>query len=378
MNLYFDNAATSHPKPEKVVKAAENYLRDIGGNPGRGSHKNSLDAGRMLLRLREKLSALFNVNDPTRIAFTFNATDALNMAVKGFVKEGEHVIYTAMEHNSVLRSVTGLTGRKIITSSMIPCSREGEPDIAFLKSELKPETSLLVINHASNVCGRIMPIREMIAIAHRNGTKVLIDAAQTAGALPIDVQKEEIDMLAFCGHKSLLGYQGTGGLYVREGIDLNFWREGGTGSFSEKEFQPEMMPDRLEAGTHNCTGLAGLLAGVEFIEENGVDNIRKHEMSIREYLVNSLLEIPGIEVIGTADKENYVAVVSFLIHGLDCGEAGSRLDDQFGISCRTGLHCAPFAHRALGTFPEGTIRVSPGFFTDKKDIDYLTAALKLL
>ncbi|HOA35494.1 MAG TPA: aminotransferase class V-fold PLP-dependent enzyme [Bacillota bacterium] len=375
-NLYFDNAATSWPKPEPVYGAAEIFMRQMSGNPGRTGSTRTIEADRLVYQTRAALARLFHAPDPSRIVFALNATDALNMAIKGIIEPGDHVLFTAMEHNSVLRPLGGLKKAGLISATMIPCSKEGATDLDFLEKAFKPRTRLLIVNHASNVCGTIAPIDELIAIAHRRGAFVLVDAAQSAGVLPIDVQASQIDLLAFTGHKGLLGPAGTGGLYVRPGLDLKPWREGGTGSFSEMDLQPESMPERLEAGTLNSPGLAGLLEGVKFIEEMGLDQIRNREMELYAYLRDKLSRIPGIELYSPEDPSRCAAVLSLVMKDIDCGELGYILESAYGILCRTGLHCAPMAHRALGTFPEGTVRLSPGYFTRKEDIDYLYGALE--
>ncbi len=375
LNLYFDNAATSWPKPEAVYKAAEIQMREACGNPGRSGHTRTLEADRLIYRTREAAARLFNISDPARVVFTYNATDALNIALKGFLKAGDHVLYTAMDHNSVLRPLGRLRRDELITSTMIPCSDQGYPDLDYLEHSYRPETSLLVINHASNVTGAIAPLSDMIASAHKRGIKVLVDAAQTAGVVPIDTQKEEIDFLAFTGHKGLLGPTGTGGLYVSSGLDLNPLREGGTGSQSEMDLHPASMPERLEAGTLNSSGLAGLLEGITFILNTGVEEIQKSESHLRQYLYTKLQSINALTLYGPGDSGQAAAVVSFTLENADSGEIGYILESSYGILCRTGLHCAPLAHQAIGTFPEGTVRLSPGFFTAEKDIDYLVNAL---
>ena len=375
LNLYFDNAATSWPKPEAVYKAAEIQMREACGNPGRSGHTRTLEADRLIYRTREAAARLFNISDPARVVFTYNATDALNIALKGFLKAGDHVLYTAMDHNSVLRPLGRLRRDELITSTMIPCSDQGYPDLDYLEHSYRPETSLLVINHASNVTGAIAPLSDMIASAHKRGIKVLVDAAQTAGVVPIDTQKEEIDLLAFTGHKGLLGPTGTGGLYVSSGLDLNPLREGGTGSQSEMDLHPASMPERLEAGTLNSSGLAGLLEGITFILNTGVEEIQKSESHLRQYLYTKLQSINALTLYGPGDSGQAAAVVSFTLENADSGEIGYILESSYGILCRTGLHCAPLAHQAIGTFPEGTVRLSPGFFTAEKDIDYLVNAL---
>ncbi len=376
LNLYFDNAATSWPKPEAVYRAPEIQMREASGNPGRSGHTRTLEADRLIYRTREALGRLFNISDPSRVIFAYNATDALNIALKGFLKKGDHVLFTAMEHNSVLRPLARLREDGIIDTTMIPCSKEGLPDLDYLEQAYHSNTSLLVVNHASNVTGTIAPLEAIIASAHKRGAKVLVDAAQTAGVIPVDVIKDRIDILAFTGHKGLLGPTGTGGLYVKPGIDLKPLREGGTGSQSESDRHPESMPERLEAGTLNSSGLAGLLEGVNFILDQGLENIRQVEEGLRGYLWEKLEDIGGITLYGPGHVPGQtVAVTSFTVDGADCGEIGYILESTYGILCRTGLHCAPLAHQATGTFPAGTVRLSPGYFTGKKDIDYLVDAL---
>lgn len=375
-NLYFDNAATSWPKPETVYKAAETQMRQMCGNPGRSGHTRSLDADRLIYRTREAIAAIFNAADPARIIFALNATDALNIALKGFLTAGDHVLFTSMEHNSVLRPLGRLRQDGLISTTEIPCSAEGFPDLDFLEKAYRPDTRLLVVNHASNITGTIAPLKRMISSAHERNVYVLVDAAQTAGTIEIDVRADSIDLLAFTGHKSLLGPTGTGGLYVRPGLNLRPLREGGTGSQSEIDLHPENMPERLEAGTLNSSGLAGLLEGVAFIQQEGVRNIRTHEKHIRSYLYDQLKNIEGIKLYGPEDSDSASCIVSFTLDNVDCGEIGFILENSFGILCRTGLHCAPLAHKAIGTFPEGTVRLSPGYFSSQKDIDYLIEAIK--
>jgi len=375
LNLYFDNAATSWPKPEAVYKSAEKQMRNVCGNPGRSGHTRTLEADRILYQARELVANLFNLSDPSRIVFTLNATDALNMAIKGVVEPGDHVIHTAMDHNSVLRPLGKLKMEGNITATVVPCSGQGYPDLDFLEKACKKTTKLLIVNHASNVTGTRAPLKEMVEIARNQGIHILIDSAQTAGSLNLDAKKLNPDMIAFTGHKSLLGPTGTGGLYVRKGLQLKTLREGGTGSHSELDLHPQEMPERLEAGTMNSTGIAGLSEGIRFINEVGLENIRIHEENIRHYLYEKLSVIPGIKLYGPPLKEHCQPVISFTLPRIDCGELGFILENSYGILCRTGLHCAPLAHQAIGTFPQGTVRISPGYFTKYKDIDYLVHAL---
>lgn len=375
LNYYFDNAATSWPKPEKVYRAPEKQMRHACGNPGRSGHTRTLEADRLLYRTREAVAKLFNVGDPARIVFALNATDALNIAIKGCLSKGDHAIYTAMEHNSVLRPLGGLQRNGFISATMVPCSEKGYPDLEFLESAYQAGTRLLVINHASNVTGSIAPLEAMVKSAHKHNVIVLVDAAQTAGSHKIDAAALGIDMIAFTGHKSLLGPTGTGGLYVRRGLDLKPLREGGTGSQSELDQHPQIMPERLEAGTLNNAGLAGLLEGLKFINSKGIETIQAHEQKLRSYLYNRLKELPNVKTYGPSSDEPASSIISFTINNTDCGEIGFILENNYGILCRTGLHCAPLAHKAIGTFPQGTVRLSPGYFTTNTDVDYLIGAL---
>lgn len=376
LNLYFDNAATSWPKPEAVYDAPGRQMRQAAGNPGRSGHTRTLEADRLLYKARETLAALFNAPDPGRIVFALNATDALNIAIKGLLETGDHVLFTAMEHNSVLRPLGRLRQDGLISTTMIPCAKTGQPDLDYLESAYRENTRLLIVNHASNVTGSIAPLDRLIASAHGRKVIVLVDAAQTAGAIPIDVQGLNIDMLAFTGHKGLLGPTGTGGLYVRKGLDLKPLREGGTGSQSESDIHPLSMPERLEAGTLNSAGLAGLLEGVNYIRARRIESIQQEEQELRSYLWERLAELPGISLYGPHGGEAAVSVVSFTVGGADCGEIGHVLESAYGILTRTGLHCAPHAHQTIGTLPEGTVRLSPGPFTRKVDVDHLINALQ--
>lgn len=373
--FYFDNAATSWPKPENVYTAAEKYLKNICGNPGRSGNTFSLEADRLMYTAREQLAHFLSVSNPSAVVFTLNATDALNIAIKGILKFGDHVIFTAMEHNSVLRPLGRLRSEGYISTTMVPCDNEGNPDLKFLEDSFCENTKLVICNHASNVFGTKLPVKTITEISHRKGAFVLIDAAQTGGILPVYPEDIDADFIAFAGHKGLLGPPGTGVLYVKETINLQPLREGGTGSHSEHDLQPEIMPERLEAGTMNGPGLAGLIEGIKFINETGLENIRKHELSLLMYLKEGLAKINGVSLHGPSDTENSAAVLSFTMEGLDSGEIGDLLESSFGIICRTGLHCAPLAHKALGTFPEGTVRLSPGYFTTKQDIDHVVDAI---
>lgn len=377
--IYFDNAATSWPKPAAMMAAMINYNEVIGGSPGRSGHQRSLDAGRIILEAREALAELFGCNDSLRIAFTKNATEALNIALSGILNPDDHVITSSMEHNSVMRPLRYLEAQGV-KLSVVSCSADGILDPEDVRAAIRPRTRLLVVTHASNVTGTIQPFAELGEIARRHGILFCVDAAQTAGALPIHVNEMAIDLLAFSGHKSLFGPQGTGGLYVREGLEkqLRPLMTGGTGSRSEFEGQPDFMPDKYESGTPNTIGLAGLGAGVRFVLAEGVEAIRSKEEGLTTRFLAGLAALPGVTVYGPPDAANRTAVVSFNIAGVSPSAAALELDEHFGILCRPGLHCAPAAHRTIGTFSQGTIRFGFGYFNREEEIDLALEAVRSL
>ncbi|MEW5957496.1 MAG: aminotransferase class V-fold PLP-dependent enzyme [Chloroflexota bacterium] len=374
--IYFDNAATSWPKPESVAAAMTHYLRDIGGSPGRSGHRLALEAGRMVLQARENLAELFNIVDPGRIVFTKNATEALNTALLGLLKPGDRVMTTAVEHNSVMRPLRRLEANRQVSVTVVPCDAKGRLDLEALRQALRQPTRLVAVTHASNVTGVINPLAAIGALAREAGAALLVDAAQTAGAVPIDVEAMQIDLLAFTGHKSLFGPTGTGGLYVGEGLDLLPLTTGGTGSESEHEFQPEFMPDRLESGTLNSVGLAGLVAGTGFLLATGVDKIRAHDRDLTARLLAGLTSIEQVQVYGPQQPERQASLVSFNVRGQSPAQVGLRLDEEFAVMCRVGLHCAPSAHRVLGTFPTGAVRFSLSCFNIFAEIEAAVAAVR--
>nr|HPI92568.1 aminotransferase class V-fold PLP-dependent enzyme [Deltaproteobacteria bacterium]HPR54664.1 aminotransferase class V-fold PLP-dependent enzyme [Deltaproteobacteria bacterium] len=364
-----DNAASSWPKPEAAIEAVERALRDTAANPGRSGHSLSVEAARIIADARQETAALFGAADPLRIVFTKNATEALNIVINGLLGPGDHVITSSMEHNSVMRPLS-VAHRRGVSVSTVPCSKTGELDPGDVRKAFTKDTRLIVLTHASNVAGTVMPVAEVGAIARAEGIPFCMDAAQTAGCLPIDVDAMDVDLLAFTGHKSLYGPQGTGGLFVREGLEerISPLMTGGTGSASEHEEQPLFMPDKYEAGTPNTPGIAGLLAGVRFVASQGVAAIRRHESALVSMLLEGLGAIPGVHIHGPADPGKGIAVVSFTIDGMDASEIAFRLDDGYGIMSRPGLHCAPSAHRTLGTFPGGTVRLGIGYFNTETHI----------
>ena len=372
--IYLDNAATTFPKPDVVYDAVMDCMKNYCANPGRAGHRLSLRAGREIYDTRENLAKLFNIDNPMNIIFTSNATESLNLAIKGLLKTGDHVITTSMEHNSVIRPIMAL--EKIgVENTIVDCNEEGFLDINDLEKGIKPNTKLIVTTHASNVFGTLIDIKEVGLVAKKNNITYLVDASQTAGVYDIDVKNMNIDILATAGHKSLLGPQGVGILYIKEGIDLDTLKEGGTGSQSEYLFQPQMLPDKYESGTHNTPAIAGLNAGVKYILDN-IDTIRRKEEELCEYMLSRLDEIKDIKIYGTKDIKKRVPVISINIGDIDSGEITFILDSEYDIATRSGLHCSPLAHKTVGTIKQGTIRFSNGYFNTKDDIDMVIDTLK--
>lgn len=373
--IYFDNAATSWPKPAAVSAAIGDALTHAGGNPGRSAHRMSVAAARVLEEAREGLADLFNAGDPGRIVFTHNATHALNVAIYGSLEPGDHVVTTSIEHNSVMRPLRHLESQGVEVT-VVGCDRDGTLDPDRVRRALRAGTRLLVTTHASNVTGTLMPIGELASLARERRVVYLVDAAQTAGAIPIDVQEVGVDLIAFTGHKALLGPTGTGGLYIREGVELAPLMRGGTGSESALEVQPAFLPDAYESGTANVTGIAGLAAGVRFLQDVGVEAVQAHERTLIDRFVAAASDIAGVTVYGPRRAEAQCGVVSFTVDGATPSEVGLLLDESFGIMARTGLHCAPAAHRTIGTFPAGTVRFGFGWFNTPSEVDAAVAALR--
>lgn len=373
--IYLDNAATSFPKPERVIAAISRYCREIGANPGRASHRLAREASEVVARTRRLLAHLLGGVDPSRIIFTPSTTVALNLALKGLLHAGDHVLTSSMEHNSVLRPLHHLE-RLGITHTRIPCSSEGLLDPGDIRRQLRPETRLIALVHASNVTGGLMPVAEVGALARELGLLFLVDGAQTVGALPLEPERLSIDLLAGPGHKGLLGPMGTGFLYVRPGLDLDTLWEGGTGSRSESTAQPESWPDRFESGTLNAPGLAGLGEGIAEVEERGVGAIAAHKNKLMERLYQELRPLPGVIVYGPARRGECVGTLAFNVAGVTSNEVAHILDTAYGIAVRPGLHCAPAAHQTIGSFPEGTVRVSVGPYTTEEEIQTLIKSVE--
>ncbi|MBO0697360.1 MAG: aminotransferase class V-fold PLP-dependent enzyme [Zavarzinella sp.] len=376
MTIYLDNAATSFPKPEAVYQAMDRFARSSLANPGRAGHKMALAAEHALDDGRHRLNRFFNGKSPERWVFTLNCTDALNMAFKGVLQAGDHVITSDLEHNSVSRPLRAMEIAGFIALTRVKADSGGTLDPDAIRAAITPKTRLVAVGHASNVIGTVQPIAEIGQVARERDVLFLVDAAQTAGVVPVDVQAMQIDLLALPGHKGLMGPTGTGALYVAPRVKINVWREGGTGGDSSSETQPKEFPYFLEGGTPNVLGVAGLSAGIQWVESEGPEKIRAHEVGLTERLRRNLEEIDGILVYGHRDADRRVGTLSFRSEALAAPELGGILDQAFDIAIRPGLHCAPYIHRSLGTFPDGTVRVSPGPFNTEADIDRLVAALR--
>ena len=376
--LYLDNAATSFPKPEVVYRELQDYLRRDGANPGRGGHQWAVRVEKTLDDTRSLLARFFGMDDYRRVIFTLNGTDSLNMAIKGVVRPGDHVVTSLLEHNSVSRPLKQLESDGIISLTQLPFSQEGFIDPDDFRRALTSRTRLVVLLHASNVLGTMQPVAEVGGICRRHQALFLVDAAQTAGILPIDMQGMQIDLLAFPGHKAMFGPPGTGVLLVGHRVQPVPWREGGTGFDSEDPVQPRQLPYLLEGGTPNTLGVAALRAGLRFVTGEGLDRIRGHEQRLLTRLIESLRDNPKIRLYGSLDLSRRVGSLALNREGYTASEVGMILDNAFEIAVRPGLHCAPYLHRELGTAPEGAIRISPGYFNTEEDIERCLSALEQL
>lgn len=372
--IYLDNAATSWPKPEAVYTAIDHFNRNIGGNPGRGTTSFALTSASAVLETRELLAQLFHINDPLRIAFALNITEALNLALKGTLLPGDHLIISSMEHNALVRPAFALAEHGV-EITVVPCSSEGLLDTRKLISAIKKNTKMVGLQLASNVTGTIQPVAEAGQICRERGILLLVDSAQGAGVLPIDVQRQAIDILTFTGHKGLYGPQGTGGIYVRPGISITPLKEGGTGSQSQDTKQPQFMPDCLESGTLNTPGIVGLGAGVRFVLEQGIAAIRLHEQTLTEFLWDNLAGIDKVKRYGMPAMKDRTAILSFTVDGMDSQQVSLLLEKEFGIATRGGLHCTPLAHQTMGTLEQGTCRLSPGYFNTEQEMEAVITAI---
>lgn len=374
--IYLDNASTTFPKAPNVANAMSDYLTNYGININRGSYALAYDVEDIIYTTRQRLNNVFNSHDPSHVIFTQNVTMSLNMVIKGLLKSGDHVLVSTMEHNAVMRPLTQLLDNGI-TFDVIPCDVTGSIEIDAIESLIRPNTVAIIINHASNVCGTIQPIQSIGALCKAHNLHFIVDAAQTAGVIPINVKACHINALCFTGHKGLLGPQGIGGIILTKEIaqTLTPLIAGGTGSFSHLETMPTHMPDAFEAGTLNLPGIIGLNEGLSYIEAVGMKNIHNHELALTKTFLECLRSITGINIIGKQDIQDRTAVVSITIDGMDPASIAYELESTYHIMTRVGLHCAPRAHQTLGTYPEGTVRFSFGYANTMEDIETALSAL---
>ena len=387
--IYLDNASTSFPKPREVSDAVYHYMTGVGSNIGRGGYASAYAAEEAVFAARQLLCDFFGGEDPKNVAFTKNITEALNVLLRGLLQPGDHVLVSAMEHNAVMRPLQ-LLGHELaadeqpsdtITFSRVPCDREGNLELEYLPKLVRPNTKAIVMTHASNVCGTLLPLTEVGAFCKEHNLLLIVDSAQSAGLFPIHMQSLGIDALAFTGHKGLLGPQGMGGFILREHMVEQVLPliVGGTGSLSHTERTPTFMPDKFEAGTLNLPGIMGLAAGVRWLHERGLDNIRNHELALTEQLLTGLLALEQrgfLRIVGRKDVKQRTSVVSIADTTLDIAMVAHKLAAEYGIATRVGLHCAPNAHKTLGTYPTGTLRFSMGWHNSAADIATALAALE--
>ena len=374
--IYLDNAATTIKKPQCVIDAVVSAMQSMG-NAGRGAHEATLKTSRTVYEARCLLAEFFNAEDPQQVVFTCNSTEALNIAIKGVLNPEDHVITTMLEHNSVLRPLYEME-KKGISLSFVKADREGNPDYAEFESLIRPETRAIITTHGSNLTGNVVDIARVGQIAKRHGLLFIVDASQTAGVFPIDVQEMGIDILCFTGHKSLLGPQGTGGLVVRKGLAVRPLKSGGSGVQTYRKEHPPEMPTALEAGTLNGHGIAGLAAAVEYIRETGIDSIREREMMLMRRFYEGVKDLPGVCVYGNFSLPERCPVVAVNLGDYDSSEVADELFDRWGICTRPGAHCAPLMHEALGTVEQGAVRFSFSYFNTEEETDTAVEALKTL
>ena len=374
--IYLDNASTSFPKAPTVATAMSDYITNRGININRGSYALAYDVEDIIYTTRQRLNTLFNGHDPSHVIFTQNVTMSLNMVIKGLLKAGDHVLVSSMEHNAVMRPLTQLLD-KGITFDIIPCDKTGSIQLESMDSLIRPNTVAMIINHASNVCGTIQPLESIGPICKAHNLQFIVDAAQTAGVIPIDVKACHIDALCFTGHKGLLGPQGIGGIILTKEMAQTLIPliAGGTGSFSHLETMPTHMPDAFEAGTLNLPGIIGLNEGLAYIESQGMENIHNHELALTQSFLEGLQSIDGINIVGKQNIQDRTAVVSITIDGMDPASIAYELESNYHIMTRVGLHCAPRAHQTLETYPEGTVRFSFGYANTHKDVETALSAL---
>lgn len=374
--IYLDNAATSGKKPRSVIDAVTDCLTNFCANPGRSSHRLSIEAARVIFEARVKLSEFFGIKKQENLIFTSNATEGLNIALKGLLKKNDHVITSSIEHNSVMRPLRTLIEKRDIEVTMVKSDKTGQIDMKELEDSIRDDTKAIVVLGASNVTGLILPVSEIGEIAKKNNVTFIVDAAQTAGVEEIDVEAQNIDILVFTGHKSLYGPQGIGGAYIRNPEMVETLKEGGTGSLSEKDEQPDFMPDKFMSGTTNTPGIFGLLRGVEFVSKTGLKNIKNKERELLEILTEGLMAIDGISIFGPESVNEKIGVLSFNLPSKSPAEVAQTLNERYDIASRPGLHCAPNAHRTIGTFPTGTVRFGLSYFNTKEEIEETVRAVK--
>ena len=375
--IYLDNGSTSFPKAPGVSKAVCDYIDNIGVNISRGGYEEAYSAAEVVLETREQLCRLFGSSKPENVVFTAGVTVALNILLKGFLKPGDHVITTSMEHNAVMRPLRQLE-QKGVEISLIPCRTDGTLCIEKLPEIIKENTKLVVMTHGSNVCGTVMPVEEVCQICRKSDIPVFVDSAQTGGLIPLDMEEMGIDAIAFAGHKSLLGPQGIGGFIISDKMVplIDPLISGGTGSISHLETIPPFMPDRFECGTQNLPGIFGLHAALTFLEETGINVIHRHEMKCTRQLIDGLLNIKGVRIAGLTSTEGRTAAVSADFENMDNAQVAFELENTYGVMTRCGLHCAPSAHKTLLTYPQGTVRFAPGFSTTEEEIEKALEAVR--
>ena len=378
MGIYLDNAATSFPKPKEVADAVYDFMINNGTSSGRGSYKKAMQSDYIVYECRKLIGNIFNFDDPKKVVFTSNITDSLNIAIRGILKENDHVITSSLEHNAVWRCLKTLEKDINIKIDTVECSKDGITNPEDIKKYIRKDTALIVFTQASNVLGTIQPIKEIGKIARENKILFLVDAAQSAGAMKIDIKEDNIDILAFTGHKSLLGPMGTGGLIINTDIDIKPLKAGGTGGDSAYEYQPDYYPNHLETGTSNVSGIAGLRAAIKFLNREGIDNIHNKEKELTKYALQRLETVKDIEVYGPKDCEKILSVISFNIKNKRPEDISTILDQKYDIMLRAGLHCAPTAHSVINTKDRGSLRIGIGYFNTKDDIDKLVEALNNL
>lgn len=378
MGIYLDNAATSFPKPKEVADAVYDFMINNGTSSGRGSYKKAMQSDYIVYECRKLIGNLFNFDDPKKVVFTSNVTDSLNIAIRGILKENDHVITSSLEHNAVWRCLKTLEKDINIKIDTVECSKDGITNPEDIKKYIRKDTALIVFTQASNVLGTIQPIKEIGKIARENKILFLVDAAQSAGAMKIDIKEDNIDILAFTGHKSLLAPMGTGGLIINTDIDIKPLKAGGTGGDSAYEYQPDYYPNHLETGTSNVSGIAGLRAAIKFLNREGIDNIHNKEKELTKYALQRLETVKDIEIYGPKDCEKILSVISFNIKNKRPEDISTILDQKYDIMLRAGLHCAPTAHSVINTKDRGSLRIGIGYFNTKDDIDKLVEALNNL